>query len=60
MLIRLVTGDFASLFSAGRLNLPLGYVNGEGCVFAMGIWLAVASPSAGRRCSPGRAPARRS
>lgn len=41
VLIRLVAGDFASLFSAGRLDLPLGYVNGEGCVFAMGVWLAV-------------------
>ncbi len=42
VLVRLVDGHMAALFDSGRLNLPLGYVNGEGCVFAMAIWLAVA------------------
>lgn len=42
VLVRLLGSDPGSLFVGGRLNSPLGYINGEGCVFAMGIWLAVA------------------
>ncbi|HEY4427084.1 MAG TPA: O-antigen ligase family protein [Solirubrobacteraceae bacterium] len=35
---RLLGGDPGSLFLGGRLNSPLGYINGEGCLFAMGLW----------------------
>ena len=28
--------DALDLFIGGRLNEPLGYINGEGCIFAMG------------------------
>lgn len=35
---RMLGHDPASLFLAGRLNAPLGYINGEGCVFAIGLW----------------------
>jgi UDP-GlcNAc:undecaprenyl-phosphate GlcNAc-1-phosphate transferase len=38
VLARLLGGDPGSLFLGGRLNSPLGYINGEGCLFAMGIW----------------------
>ena len=30
------------MFVGGRLNSPLGYINGEGCVFAMGAWMTFA------------------
>ncbi len=42
VLMRLLGGEPGALFLAGRLNAPLGYVNGEGCVFAMGCWLGLA------------------
>ena len=44
VLVRLLGSDPGALFLAGRLNSPLGYINGEGCLFAMGLWpcLAVA------------------
>lgn len=42
VLARLLGSDPASLFQLGRLNEPLGYINGEGCVFAMGCWLTLA------------------
>lgn len=42
VLTRMLGSDPASLFVAGRLNAPLGYINGEGCVFAMGCWLSLA------------------
>lgn len=38
VLVRMLGSDPASLFIAGRLNSPLGYINGEGCVLAMGAW----------------------
>ncbi len=41
VLVRMLGSDPAALFLGGRLNLPLGYVNGEGCVFAMGCWLSL-------------------
>jgi UDP-GlcNAc:undecaprenyl-phosphate GlcNAc-1-phosphate transferase len=41
VLVRLLGSDPGTLFLGGRLNLPLGYINGEGCVFAMGCWLAL-------------------
>ena len=44
VLTRMFGADPGSLFLRGRLNSPLGYINGEGCLFAMAIWpcLAVA------------------
>jgi UDP-GlcNAc:undecaprenyl-phosphate/decaprenyl-phosphate GlcNAc-1-phosphate transferase len=42
VLVRMLGSDPVGLFIAGRLNSPLGYVNGEGCVFAMGCWLSLA------------------
>jgi UDP-GlcNAc:undecaprenyl-phosphate GlcNAc-1-phosphate transferase len=30
------------LFVNGRINSPLGYINGEGCMFAMACWPALA------------------
>src|SRR5438128_9354413 len=46
VLARLLESDPASLFLTGRLNAPLGYINGEGCLFAMGVWpcIALAEP----------------
>jgi UDP-GlcNAc:undecaprenyl-phosphate/decaprenyl-phosphate GlcNAc-1-phosphate transferase len=38
VLVRLLGSDPGSLFLGGRLNSPLGYINGEGCLFAMGMW----------------------
>jgi hypothetical protein len=37
-----------SLFLGGRLNAPLGYINGEGCLFVMGFWLCWAAAEWGR------------
>jgi UDP-GlcNAc:undecaprenyl-phosphate GlcNAc-1-phosphate transferase len=42
VLVRMLGSDAGRLFLGGRLNAPLGYVNGEGCVFAMGCWMMVA------------------
>jgi O-antigen ligase len=42
VLARMLGGDPASLFLGGRLNSPLGYINGEGCLFALGVWPFVA------------------
>jgi UDP-GlcNAc:undecaprenyl-phosphate GlcNAc-1-phosphate transferase len=41
VLVRMLGSDPGALFFSGRLNLPLGYINGEGCVFAMGCWMAL-------------------
>jgi O-antigen ligase len=38
VLVRLLGGNPSALFLGGRLNSPLGYINGEGCLFAMGMW----------------------
>ena len=38
VLVRMLGADPGALFLGGRLNSPLGYINGEGCLFAMGIW----------------------
>jgi UDP-GlcNAc:undecaprenyl-phosphate/decaprenyl-phosphate GlcNAc-1-phosphate transferase len=43
VLARLLGSDPAALFLDGRLNLPLGYINGEGCLFVMGFWLSIAA-----------------
>jgi UDP-GlcNAc:undecaprenyl-phosphate GlcNAc-1-phosphate transferase len=42
VLVRMLGADPGTMFIAGRLNSPLGYINGEGCVFAMGCWLSLA------------------
>ena len=42
VLVRMFGSGAAGMFIGGRLNSPLGYINGEGCVFAMGAWLGVA------------------
>ncbi|MHB1835603.1 MAG: O-antigen ligase family protein, partial [Solirubrobacteraceae bacterium] len=42
LLARMLGSDPGAVFLYGRLNLPLGYVNGEGCVFAMACWLSLA------------------
>jgi UDP-GlcNAc:undecaprenyl-phosphate GlcNAc-1-phosphate transferase len=34
--------DTGSLFQGGRLNRPLGYVNAEGTIFVIGLWIAIA------------------
>jgi UDP-GlcNAc:undecaprenyl-phosphate/decaprenyl-phosphate GlcNAc-1-phosphate transferase len=36
--VRMLGPHPGALFLAGRLNSPLGYINGEGCLFAMGVW----------------------
>jgi UDP-GlcNAc:undecaprenyl-phosphate/decaprenyl-phosphate GlcNAc-1-phosphate transferase len=38
ILARMLGSDPGSLFLGGRLNSPLGYINGEGCLFAIAIW----------------------
>jgi UDP-GlcNAc:undecaprenyl-phosphate GlcNAc-1-phosphate transferase len=43
VLVRLLGSDPAAIFLDGRLNLPLGYINGEGCLFVMGFWLSIAA-----------------
>lgn len=48
VLVRLLGHDPAALFLGGRLNLPLGYINGEGCLFGMGFWLCVAAAESRR------------
>jgi UDP-GlcNAc:undecaprenyl-phosphate GlcNAc-1-phosphate transferase len=42
VLVRLLGSDPSSLFLGARLNSPLGYINGEGCLFAMGVWPCMA------------------
>ncbi|HEX5852082.1 MAG TPA: O-antigen ligase family protein [Solirubrobacteraceae bacterium] len=55
VLARLLGGDPGSLFLGGRLNSPLGYINGEGCVFAMGFWLCFAAAESRRALLAGPA-----
>jgi UDP-GlcNAc:undecaprenyl-phosphate GlcNAc-1-phosphate transferase len=43
VVVRLLGSDPAGVFLGGRLNLPLGYINGEGCAMAIGMWAAVAA-----------------
>jgi UDP-GlcNAc:undecaprenyl-phosphate GlcNAc-1-phosphate transferase len=38
IIVRMLGSDAGSLFLGGRLQAPLGYINGEGCVFAMACW----------------------
>src|SRR5205085_1887132 len=41
VVVRMRGADASSLFIFRRLNAPLGYINGEGFMFAMGVWLGV-------------------
>jgi O-Antigen ligase/Tetratricopeptide repeat len=42
ILIRMLEGDAAELFAAGRLADPLGYVNGQAGYFLLAFWPCVA------------------
>ena len=42
VLIRMLEGDAAELFTAGRLVEPLGYVNGQAGYFLLAFWPCVA------------------
>jgi len=55
VLVRLVGSDPATLFLGGRLNSPLGYINGEGCLFVMGFWLCMAAAESRRAVVAGTA-----
>lgn len=55
VLARLLGGDPGALFLGGRLNSPLGYINGEGCLFVMGFWLCFAVAEARRALVAGPA-----
>ncbi len=55
VLVRLLGGDPGSLFLGGRLNSPLGYINGEGCLFVVGFWLCFAAAETRRALLAGPA-----
>jgi tetratricopeptide (TPR) repeat protein len=55
VLVRLLGSDPGALFLAGRLNAPLGYINGEGCLFVMGFWLCMAAAESRRALLSGPA-----
>jgi hypothetical protein len=57
VLARMLGGDPGSLFLNGRLNSPLGYINGEGCLFAMAIWPCIAAAESRRALVAGAAAA---
>jgi hypothetical protein len=57
VLARLLGGDAGALFLGGRLNSPLGYINGEGCLFAMGLWPFIALAESRRALLAGPAAA---
>lgn len=38
IIVRMLGAGAASVFLGGRLQAPLGYINGEGCLFAMACW----------------------
>jgi UDP-GlcNAc:undecaprenyl-phosphate GlcNAc-1-phosphate transferase len=48
VIVRMLGSDPGSLFLGGRLNSPLGYINGEGCLFAMAIWPPLAAAESRR------------
>src|SRR5215207_8679437 len=43
VLVRMLGSDPGDLFLGGRLNAPLGYINGIGSFFLLGLWLCVAA-----------------
>jgi cytochrome c-type biogenesis protein CcmH/NrfG len=55
VLVRLLGTNPGTLFLEGRLNLPLGYINGEGCLFAIGFWLCMAVAESRRALLAGTA-----
>jgi O-Antigen ligase len=55
VLARLLGDDPGTLFLGGRLNSPLGYINGEGCLFVIGFWLCFAAAEARRALVAGPA-----
>jgi O-Antigen ligase len=55
VLVRLLGSDPGALFLGGRLNSPLGYINGEGCLFVIGFWLCFAAAEARRALVAGAA-----
>jgi UDP-GlcNAc:undecaprenyl-phosphate/decaprenyl-phosphate GlcNAc-1-phosphate transferase len=57
VLARLLGDNPGALFLGGRLNAPLGYINGEGCLFVMGFWLCMAAAESRRAllCGPAAA-----
>jgi UDP-N-acetylmuramyl pentapeptide phosphotransferase/UDP-N-acetylglucosamine-1-phosphate transferase len=57
VLVRMLGSDPGALFLDGRLNSPLGYINGEGCLFAMGVWPWLAAAEARRAIVAGPAAA---
>jgi UDP-GlcNAc:undecaprenyl-phosphate GlcNAc-1-phosphate transferase len=42
VLVNLLGSDSNALFGVGRLNQPLGYINGQATLFMMGFWLCFA------------------
>jgi UDP-GlcNAc:undecaprenyl-phosphate GlcNAc-1-phosphate transferase len=55
VLARLLGSDPGTLFLGGRLNSPLGYINGEGCLFVIGFWLCFSAAEARRALVAGPA-----
>jgi cytochrome c-type biogenesis protein CcmH/NrfG len=55
VLARLLGSNPGTLFLVGRLNSPLGYINGEGCLFVIGFWLCIAAAEARRALIAGPA-----
>jgi len=55
VLVRLLGENPGTLLLEGRLNSPLGYINGEGCLFVMGFWLCLAAAEARRTLVAGPA-----
>lgn len=55
VLIRLLGRTPSEIFLGGRLNLPLGYINGEGCLFVMAFWLSMAAAESRRALLAGPA-----
>ena len=41
--LRMLSGDPGDLFLSGRLDQPLGYINAQATVFAIGLWLCFAA-----------------
>jgi len=41
--LRMLSGDLGNLFLSGRLDQPLGYINAQATVFAVGLWLSFAA-----------------
>lgn len=41
--LRMLSGDLGDLFLSGRLDQPLGYINAQATVFAVGLWLSFAA-----------------